>query len=125
MPQVGCTLFICTHSCMHRHTICKSATNLLHPQCMHAPCKQHSSYTHASLTWITDATYHIRKYAAEMQKTHNVCMFHANHMQHINAACHSYCILHAHYCYAHCTNLHSIHAYCTYPHMQANLLLHV
>jgi hypothetical protein len=61
MPCVGCTLSTCTYSCMHRHTKCKNITSLLHlncmyPQCLHAPCKQHSSCTHATRTCITDYT---------------------------------------------------------------------
>ncbi len=72
------TLSKCTHSCLHRHTTCKNATSLLHihckhTQCMHAPGKQHSSGTHATLTCITDATYATCASMLQACQRHKLC----------------------------------------------------
>jgi hypothetical protein len=86
-------------------------------RCMHAPRKQHSSSTHATLTCIKDATYATCASMLQACQRHTVCMLHVNYMPHMHA-----CIPHSYFIYCKHTNvmhnanmyLHCMHAHYTH-----------
>jgi hypothetical protein len=79
-------------------TTCKNARSSMHiqrmhTQCMHGPHKKHSIWTHATLTYITDATYVTYISMMQAYQRHTLCEYC------MQTACHT-CI---HACQTHTT----------------------